>query len=149
MGTPPQLELDRQVCFALHAASRAVVRAYGPLLDDAHLTYTQYLAMLVLWEAEEPLTVGALGERLQLDSGTLTPLCKRLEALGYVERRRDPADERRVHIALTPAGLALRDSLADVPRTLATRLHLTSESASALREQLVALTAALEASAPD
>ena len=72
----PQLELDRQVCFALHAASRAVVRAYGPLLDAANLTYTQYLVLLVLWEApDEPVSIGHLGERLQLDSGTLTPLC--------------------------------------------------------------------------
>ena len=141
----PQLELDRQVCFALHAASRAVVRAYGPLLDDANLTYTQYLVLLVLWETPaEPPSIGHLGERLQLDSGTLTPLCKRLESLGYVERRRDPADERRVLIALTPSGLALRDQLADVPLTLAARLDLTPASAAALREQLTALTAALE-----
>lgn len=141
----PQLELDRQVCFALHAASRAVVRAYGPLLDDAKLTYTQYLVLLVLWEApDEPMTVGHLGDRLQLDSGTLTPLCKRLESLGYIERRRDPDDERRVLVALTPSGLALREQLADVPLTLAARLDLTPASAKALREQLVALTAALE-----
>jgi DNA-binding MarR family transcriptional regulator len=141
----PQLELDRQVCFALHAASRAVVRAYGPILHDANLTYTQYLVLLVLWETpEEPRSIGRLGERLQLDSGTLTPLCKRLESLGYVERRRDPADERRVLIALTSSGLALRDQLADVPLTLAARLDLTPESAAALREQLTALTAALE-----
>lgn len=134
------------MCFALHAASRAVVRAYGPLLEDAGLTYTQYLTMLVLWETpDEPVTIGALGERLQLDSGTLTPLCKRLEALGYVERHRDPDDERRVLVALTAAGLALRDELADVPLTLASRLQLTPASAAALREQLAALTAALEA----
>jgi MarR family transcriptional regulator, organic hydroperoxide resistance regulator len=144
-ATHPQLELDRQVCFALHAASRAVVRAYGPLLDAAHLTYTQYLVLLVLWETpDQPPSLGHLGERLQLDSGTLTPLCKRLEGLGYVERQRDPVDERRVLIALTPAGLALRDQLADVPLTLAARLDLTPESAAALREQLTALTAALE-----
>jgi DNA-binding MarR family transcriptional regulator len=142
----PQQDLDRQVCFALHAASRAVVRAYGPMLEAAGLTYTQYLTMLVLWETPtDPVTIGALGERLQLDSGTLTPLCKRLEALGYVERHRDPSDERRVLVALTPAGLKLRDELADVPLTLATRLHLTPASAAALREQLVSLTAALEA----
>lgn len=141
----PQQALDRQVCFALHAASRAVVRAYGPLLDDAKLTYTQYLLLLVLWEApDEPMSVGQLGERLQLDSGTLTPLCKRLETLGYIERRRDPSDERRVLVGLTRSGLALRDQLADVPLTLAARLDLTPASAKALREQLVALTAALE-----
>lgn len=145
-GEHPQLELDRQVCFALHAASRAVVRAYGPLLETANLTYTQYLVMLVLWETpDEPVSIGNLGERLQLDSGTLTPLCKRLEALGYIERRRDPADERRVLVAVTPSGKALQDELADVPLTLAARLELKPASAKALREQLVALTAALEA----
>lgn len=152
MSAHPQLELDRQVCFALHAASRAVVRAYGPLLADSGLTYTQYLTMLVLWESpDERLTIGSIGDRLQLDSGTLTPLCKRLEGLGHVERHRDPADERRVLISLTPAGSALQDELAAVPLALAARLHLTAESAAALRDQLTSLTAALEgdASPPD
>src|SRR5689334_3776194 len=91
-----QLELDEQLCFALYDASRALIRAYGPLLDRLGLTYPQYITMLALWESEEPMSVGALGARLHLDSGTLTPLLKRLEQLGLVERRRDSADERRV-----------------------------------------------------
>ena len=94
--TYEHLALDQQLCFALHTASRAVTRAYAPLLERAGLTYPQYVTMLALWErAGEPLTVGALGSRLRLETGTLTPLLKRLEALGYVRRTRDRADERR------------------------------------------------------
>src|ERR1700730_17814752 len=99
-----QLELDRQLCFALYTASRAVVRSYAPLLEDAGLTYPQYITMLVLWEApERPRSVGELGERLHLDSGTLTPLLKRLESTGHVSRSRDGQDERRVRVTLTGA----------------------------------------------
>ena len=100
------LRLDDQLCFALYSASHLMTRAYRPMLAAIGLTYPQYLAMLVLWEADD-LTVGALGERLFLDSGTLTPLLKRLEALGHVERRRDPADERQVRVRLTESGRAL------------------------------------------
>ncbi|UUY07026.1 MarR family transcriptional regulator [Pseudomonas sp. J452] len=107
-----QLQLDNQLCFKLYAASRAVTRAYKPMLDELGLTYPQYLAMLVLWEwqaapPEQP-TVKALGERLLLDSGTLTPLLKRLEQLGLVLRQRSPQDEREVHLRLSEAGVALR-----------------------------------------
>src|SRR6476646_8645176 len=92
-----QLALDRQLCFALYAASRAVTRAYGPLLEAAGLTYPQYVTMLALWDGDgAALTVGELGQCLHLDTGTLTPLLKRLEGLGYVRRTRDAADERRV-----------------------------------------------------
>ncbi|MBB1520988.1 MarR family winged helix-turn-helix transcriptional regulator [Aquipseudomonas guryensis] len=107
-----QLQLDNQLCFKLYAASRAVTRAYKPMLDELGLTYPQYLAMLVLWEwqANPPAqpTVKALGERLLLDSGTLTPLLKRLEQLGLVRRQRSPQDEREVHLRLSEAGVALR-----------------------------------------
>ncbi|QKE63566.1 MarR family transcriptional regulator [Aquipseudomonas campi] len=107
-----QLQLDNQLCFKLYAASRAVTRAYKPMLDELGLTYPQYLAMLVLWEwqANPPAqpTVKALGERLLLDSGTLTPLLKRLEQLGLVLRQRSPQDEREVHLRLSEAGVALR-----------------------------------------
>lgn len=107
-----QLQLDNQLCFKLYAASRAVTRAYKPMLDELGLTYPQYLAMLVLWEwqAHPPAqpTVKALGERLLLDSGTLTPLLKRLEQLGLVLRRRSPQDEREMHLRLSEAGAALR-----------------------------------------
>ena len=108
-----QLLLDNQLCFKLYAASRAVIRAYKPMLDELGLTYPQYLAMLVLWEWQaappEQATVKALGERLMLDSGTLTPLLKRLEQLGLVRRSRSSADERELRLALSEAGLALRE----------------------------------------
>lgn len=109
------LLLDNQLCFRLYAASRAVVREYRAMLEALGLTYPQYLVMLVLWEwqatpPEQP-TVKALGERLMLDSGTLTPLLKRLEQLGLVERRRARADEREVHLGLSEAGQALRDKV--------------------------------------
>lgn len=107
------LQLNRQLCFKLYAASRAVIRAYKPMLDQLNLTYPQYLAMLVLWEwqVDPPAqpTVKALGERLLLDSGTLTPLLKRLQQLGLLLRQRSAVDEREVHLALTEGGLALRE----------------------------------------
>ncbi|MBV4474402.1 MarR family transcriptional regulator [Pseudomonas sp. B2M1-30] len=109
------LKLDSQLCFKLYAASRAVIRGYKPMLDQLGLTYPQYLAMLVLWEwqetAPEQPTVKALGERLALDSGTLTPLLKRLEQLQLVQRQRSARDEREVHLSLTHEGLALRDQV--------------------------------------
>lgn len=109
------LQLDNQLCFKLYAASRAVIRAYKPMLDQLNLTYPQYLAMLVLWEWQlvpppQP-TVKALGERLLLDSGTLTPLLKRLQQLGLLLRQRSAEDEREVHLALTEAGCALREQV--------------------------------------
>ena len=141
----PELELDNQLCFALYTASRAVVRAYAPLLEDAGLTYPQYVTMLVLWEdPARSRSVGALGERLHLDSGTLTPLLKRLASMGYVTRARDADDERRVLVTLTADGLALRDRLAGVPESFLGCLGLDVVEASALRDQLAALTAALE-----
>lgn len=106
------MQLDNQLCFKLYAASRAVIRAYKPMLDGLGLTYPQYLVMLVLWEwhqhAPAQPTLKALGQRLQLDSGTLTPLLKRLESLGLVLRRRAALDEREVHLALSERGVALQ-----------------------------------------
>jgi DNA-binding MarR family transcriptional regulator len=144
----PQLQLDRQLCFALYTASRAIVRAYGPLLEGTGLTYPQYITMLVLWEEpQRPRTVGELGERLHLDSGTLTPLLKRLASTGYVTRSRDAEDERRVLVSLTAEGLSLRDRLASVPEALFEQCRgLGVAEAESLRDQLVALTAALESS---
>ncbi|WP_141014576.1 MarR family winged helix-turn-helix transcriptional regulator [Nocardioides sambongensis] len=133
MPRHPQHELDLQLCFPLYAASRALTRAYGPLLARAGLTYPQYLTLLALWSAEEPLSVGELGARLRLDSGTLTPLLKRLEAAGLVHRRRDTGDERRVVVALTEAGDALQDDLADVPGDVVGLLGIDLEQAQALR----------------
>jgi DNA-binding MarR family transcriptional regulator len=133
----PQLHLDNQLCFALHAASRAVVRAYGPLLEPLGLTYPQYLVMLVLWERpSQAVTVGDLGARLHLDSGTLTPLLKRLERSGLVDRDRDPADERRVLVRLTRDGIALRSRAASVPADIGAVFGIDLDSARRLKHDL-------------
>ena len=108
------LRLDNQLCFALYSASLAMTKLYKPLLDEVGLTYPQYLAMLALWE-EDGLSVSQLGERLRLDSGTLTPLLKRLEAQGLVSRLRAVEDERRVHLMLTAAGRKLRARAEKIP----------------------------------
>jgi MarR family transcriptional regulator, organic hydroperoxide resistance regulator len=148
MAGYPQLELDRQLCFALYTASRAVVRSYAPLLEDAGLTYPQYVTLLALWEDPgRPRSVGELGERLHLDSGTLTPLLKRLAAMGYVTRSRDAEDERRVLVMVTAEGLALRDRLAAVPESLLACLGLDVTDVGTLRDKLTALTASLKAGA--
>lgn len=130
--SPAALRLDNQVCFALYSASLAMTKLYKPLLDDIGLTYPQYLVMLVLWE-QDGITVSELGERLYLDSGTLTPLLKRLEASGHIRRTRDAQDERRVRIALTPQGLDLRDQAERIP-------HCVLESSQCTLPELVALT---------
>lgn len=124
---PAHLRLDQQLCFPLYAASNLMTRLYRPLLDELGLTYPQYLAMLVLWEAT-PCTVSALGERLLLDSGTLTPLLKRLESAGLVCRTRDVADERRVLVSLTENGLALRAHADGVPHRLVCRVLAAHEA---------------------
>lgn len=111
------LALDDQLCFALYAASRAMTAQYRPLLDEIGLTYPQYLVMLVLWQ-DGPSTVNALGERLRLDSGTLSPLLSRLENNGLVTRVKSPADERSVQIHLTDDGTALRRRAKTVPKQI-------------------------------
>jgi DNA-binding MarR family transcriptional regulator len=144
------LRLDRQLCFPLYAASNLFGRLYRPMLARLGLTYPQYLVMLVLWE-QAPQSVGALGGRLHLDSGTLTPLLKRLEAAGLVTRRRDSRDERRVLVALTEQGRALRHSARDVPTTLASGLALSPDDLADLRatvQHLVAVLATAERAAP-
>ena len=140
----PQLELDNQLCFALYNASRAVTRSYGPLLADLGLTYPQYVTMLVLWQAGRPMTVGDVGGRLHLDNGTLTPLLKRLEQAGLVQRERDPADERRVLVTLTSAGAELRDRAVDIPARLLPLYDLDVDTARALKQQLDRLAQALD-----
>ncbi|WP_157219671.1 MarR family winged helix-turn-helix transcriptional regulator [Flavisphingomonas formosensis] len=132
------LRLDRQVCFPLYAASNLLTRLYRPVLARLGLTYPQYLVMLVLWE-DSPRSVGALGEALYLDSGTLTPLLKRMEQAGLVERKRDPQDERRVQIHLTAAGRALREPALDVPATLARGFNGSPENLITLRDTVRAL----------
>jgi MarR family transcriptional regulator, organic hydroperoxide resistance regulator len=146
------LHLDRQLCFALYSASRAVTRAYGPLLEPLGVTYPQYLVMLVLWE-EESASVKELGARLALDSGTLTPLLKRLEQRGLVSRRRDADDERIVRIELTTAGKQLRAKARDVPAALACRTGFDVARPAdrrrlvELRDALTALTERIEVAA--
>lgn len=138
------LLLDNQLCFALYSASLAMTKLYKPLLDELGLTYPQYLVMLVLWE-DDDLPVSGLGQRLGLDSGTLTPLLKRLEGAGLVSRMRDVADERRVHIHLTAAGRRLKTRAAKVPACVleATQcsiaeLQQLTRQVRALRERLAA-----------
>jgi MarR family transcriptional regulator, organic hydroperoxide resistance regulator len=112
------LRLDHQLCFALYSASLAMTRLYKPLLEPLGLSYPQYLVMLVLWQ-DDGLTVSQVGERLSLDSGTLTPLLKRLEAQGLLHRQRDTADERRVFVTLSTAGRGLKVAAAQVPAAVA------------------------------
>ena len=112
------LALDRQFCFALYSASLAMTKLYRPLLEPLGLTYPQYLVMLVLWQ-DDGLMVSQVGDRLALDSGTLTPLLKRLQAAGLVQRLRDNVDERRVLLQLTPAGRALKARARRVPAAVA------------------------------
>ena len=129
------LNLDLQLCFALYATSRAMTNAYRPILKSLDLTYPQYLVMLVLWQ-QDGVSIGALGERLHLDSGTLTPLLKRLEARGLIKRRRDPADERQVRLTLTPAGDAMRKPASFVPVELKCRMNLPRGKAQQLTGEL-------------
>lgn len=132
------LLLERQLCFPIYAASHLLNRLYRPLLAELGLTYPQYLVMLALWQGG-PQGVGALGRRLHLDSGTLTPLLKRLEQAGLVTRRRSAPDERRVLIELTERGAALRQQALRIPRTLAEGIRLPSGQAETLRTQLQSL----------
>ncbi|WP_421954095.1 MarR family winged helix-turn-helix transcriptional regulator [Polaromonas sp.] len=138
------LKLDNQLCFALYSTSLAMTRLYKPLLDELGLTYPQYLAMLVLWE-KDGLMVSELGERLYLDSGTLTPLLKRLESSGLISRIRAVEDERRVHITLTAAGRKLKARAARIPGCILSasqcsipELIALTQQVQALRQQLVA-----------
>ena len=138
------LLLDNQLCFALYSTSLAMTRVYKPLLGEIGLTYPQYLAMLVLWE-KDGLTVSALGERLYLDSGTLTPLLKRLESSGLIARLRDVEDERRVCITLTSAGRKLKGKAAKIPACVLRasqcsipELHALTQQVQSLRGRLLA-----------
>jgi MarR family transcriptional regulator, organic hydroperoxide resistance regulator len=139
------LSLDRHLCFALYSASRAMTSAYRPVLTEMNLTYPQYLVMLVLWE-EGRVTVGRLGERLALDSGTLSPLLKRLEANGFVRRERSLDDERLVDVTLTPAGKRLERKAQCIPERLFSSTGMTEQQATDLRNAVRQLTDALTAS---
>ena len=132
------LQLDHQLCFALYSTSLAMTKVYKPLLDDIGLTYPQYLAMLVLWE-QDGLMVSELGERLYLDSGTLTPLLKRMEVSGLIARIRDLEDERRVHITLTAAGRRLKTKAARIPACILSASQCSVPEITALTRQVQAL----------
>lgn len=142
------LRLDHQICFSLHAATRAFNGVYREALKELGLTYPQYLVMLVLWEHGE-LPVKGIGERLRLDSGTLSPLLKRLEAAGYVERRRSPEDERSVTVRATAAGAGLRERALGVPRRIAAATGLDLAEIAELRDRLGALAARLDGIDPE
>ena len=132
------LKLDHQLCFALYSASLAMTKFYKPLLEPLGLTYPQYLAMLVLWE-RDGITVSELGQRLHLDSATLTPLLKRLESSGLVTRTRGSQDERQVLIELTGAGRELKVRARSVPTDVSCAAECTPDDMVALKQQLEAL----------
>ena len=142
------LRLDQQICFSLNAASRAFGGVYRIVLKDLGLTYPQYLVMLVLWEHDE-LPVKKLGEHLRLDSGTLSPLLKRLEATGLVRRERSARDERSVEVRLTEEGRALRARALQVPRRIASATGVDLDELRDLRARLDRLTTALDGAALD
>jgi MarR family transcriptional regulator, organic hydroperoxide resistance regulator len=132
------LRLDNQICFAVYSAAHAFNRIYKPLLDRLGLTYPQYLVMLALWERDD-VPLKEIGERLFLDSGTLTPLLKRLEAAGLVKRTRSTEDERQVKIALTAQGQALKDKARSVPLSILDASSCSVAELTAVRDEIVAL----------
>lgn len=136
--------LENQLCFSLYAAAHAIKKAYRPLLDALGLTYPQYLILIVLWKTDG-LKVSDIGQRLSLDSGTLTPVLKRLETSGLVRRTRRPQDEREVEIALTPQGRALRTRALDVRREIVRQLDMSESEIAALRTELNGLIETLAA----
>lgn len=136
----PQLHLDNQVCFSVYSLSRQITQAYQPLLKPLGLTYPQYLVMMVLWQAYEeqqlPVTVKHLCERLMLDTGTVTPLLKRMEAAGWLMRQRSQQDERVVLVDLTDQGVELRDQASQVPLKLACNVGFDVNEAITLRDKI-------------
>ncbi|MFD4604858.1 MarR family winged helix-turn-helix transcriptional regulator [Streptomyces sp. NPDC058464] len=150
-AAPPEaqwLHLDRQICFSLHAASRAFNGVYRVILKDLGLTYPQYLVMLVLWEQGD-LPVKKLGEHLRLDSGTLSPLLKRLESAGLVHRERSTRDERSVEVRLTEEGAALRERALEVPRRIVSATGFDVDEIRDLKARLDQLTGTLDAAAAE
>ena len=145
MAQADPLKLDSMLCFAVYAAEHAFTRFYKPRLEALELTYPQYLVFLVLWETDG-ITVKGLGDKLFLDSGTITPLVKRLEARGLVRRERDKQDERQVRIYLTEEGRALREKALTVPLAVGKALGGDGEAAGMLRESLHRLREQLDAS---
>lgn len=129
------LKLENQICFPLYACSKEIVKRYTPLLDEIDLTYTQYITMMVLWEHRE-MNVKELGRYLYLDSGTLTPVLKKLEQKGYVTRKRDTRDERVLNVAVTEEGMVLRDKAIEVPAKIGSCVNLELEEAIQLQKIL-------------
>lgn len=127
----PQLKLENQICFPLYACSKELVRRYAPLLEPYKLTYTHYIAMMVIWE-KGSVTVSELGSKLFLDSGTLTPVLKKLESHGYITRKRSTEDERCVMVCPTEAGWELREKLKDVPARVGCNVKLDEQEAKTL-----------------
>ncbi|MBQ6783890.1 MAG: MarR family transcriptional regulator [Acholeplasmatales bacterium] len=129
------LKLGNQLCFPLYAAAKEITRKYKPYLDKLDLTYTQYICMMVMWE-HQSLNVKQLGEYLYLDSGTLTPLLKKLEEKGYIERKKKDSDERNLIITVTDKGLDLRDQALSVPQAMGSCISISSEEAELLYKVL-------------
>jgi DNA-binding MarR family transcriptional regulator len=129
------LKLENQLCFPLYAASKEVVRRYKPILEEFDLTYTQYIAMMILWE-KKTVTVNKLGEHLYLDSGTLTPMLKKMESKGLIKRTRSELDERRVNVELTPEGEILGESAAKIPQKMSVCLKLSENEKETLYKLL-------------
>ena len=125
------LKLENQLCFPLYACSKEIVRSYKPFLDKIYLTYTQYITMMVLWEKKK-VNVKTLGKCLFLDSGTLTPVLKKLESKGFINRERNAADERNLEVTITPAGEKLRDEALFIPENIGSCVRLTSDEAKEL-----------------
>ncbi|MCU1513202.1 MAG: MarR family transcriptional regulator [Microbacteriaceae bacterium] len=146
MSQTPSLHIDDQICFALYNASRAMTHRYRTLLEPLGVTYPQYLVLLVLWESDS-LTVSALGERMQLDSGTLSPLLRRLEASGYVTRQRSADDERTVIVSLTETGDSLRSRARGIPQQVCAAAGLEPADLVALQKQIAALAEHVRATA--
>lgn len=132
------LKLENQICFPLYACSREIIKQYKPFLDEIDLTYTQYIAMMVLWE-HQSVTVKELGQYLFLDSGTLTPLLKKMEAKGIISRKRDQEDERSLIVSLTEEGEALKERALEVPQKMAQCVRLAPEEAQELYRLLYKL----------
>ncbi len=132
------LKIDNQLCFALYASSKALIKIYKPLLDKLGITYTQYITLLVLWD-QDNITVKELGNKLYLDSGTLTPLLKRLETMGIINRIRDSEDERNVFVRLTPKGIAMKDEALEIPQKAFCCTGFSLDEALALKDKLTEL----------
>lgn len=135
MNSNDWMKLENQFCFAVYACSREITKLYRPFLDELGITYTQYVTLLALWEKDD-VTVKELGGRLYLDSGTLTPLLKKLESMGLIERERDPMDERNVRIRLTAQGTDLKRKAVEIPQQVFCQTGMKQEELVALRDTL-------------